>query len=370
MHPDPIIRRLHCAVEANVAAMLWSPPGAGKTARVFAYAIAMGLSCERWPLSQCEPIDVRPRVLANGTYTVIDAPEVARLRAAGGGILFADELNRADKATEGAALTIFDYPPPGTRIIAAGNPPSRGQSARILDAATANRFLHLTVDADHKAYASACINGWQSDSASLTRPSEASIAKHTQRAAIVLSSFVRKRPELLEKCPDNPAQAGGAWPSTRSWDNARKVYGMALAMGLDTEDVLAVVGGCVGDGPATEFLAYASEEDLIDPEEALAAPDKFTPATGRIDRTVSALTAIASAVRQQCTEARWLAAWRIIARCVECGQADAGMVGAELLIGVHRSAKVSGLTPFRKLIPTRMAHIIVSDAAGVKAAES
>lgn len=362
---DPIVRRIHACVLAGVPACLWGEPGTGKTARTLAYARARNLHLERWLLSRCEPIDLKPRIYDGGKMIVADPPEIERLLAKGG-LLFLDELNRAARETEGAALDRIDAPPPGVSVIAACNPPSKGQAARSLESAAANRFCHLDVGADAIAWANAQVGGWSDDDTDLAMPDADVLKRANNRAGTLVSAFIRRRGELLEKAPDNSVHAGKAWPSTRTWEHARKLHAMSMALGYDAEDTRALISGCVGDGPAVEFLAYVADADLPDPEELLAAPEKFKPSPGRVDRTVAALTAVVGAVDQVFTEPRWKAAWAIIATCVNSDQADAAMTGGDLLMASYRRfgkkdpKAQTALTAPVKLMTRRMAEIIAS----------
>jgi hypothetical protein len=364
MHADPILRRIHACALAQVPVCLWGPPGSGKTARALSYKRARGLHLERWLLSRCEPIDIKPRIYEGGHVIVCDPPEIERLLAQGGGVLFLDELNRASRETEGAALDRIDAPPPGVTLIAACNPPSRGQAARALESAAANRFCHLDVLADAKAWAEAQIGGWDDDAGAFAVPTPEVLARGEQRAAAFVSAFIRRRPELLEKAPDDPVSAGRAWPSTRTWEFLRKLHGVAIALGLDAEDSRTLLAGCVGDGPALEYAAYVIDADLPDPEELLKDPESYTPPKGRVDRTVAAITAVAGAIEREFTDDRWKAAWKILHRCMGADQADAGMVGADLLIGAWKrlgrrdAAAQKKLTDPQRLMPNRMAQIL------------
>ena len=69
--------------------------------------------------------------------------------------------------------------------------------------------------------------------------------------------------------------------------------------------------GSVGEGPAIEFLTWAAECDLIDPEVLLADPTGYTlPARG--DRALAVLSGVAAAVVADPTVERWQAAWEVV----------------------------------------------------------
>jgi len=369
VHPDPIVRRFHTAALAGVPACLWGPPGSGKTARLFSYAEVKGLKLEegleRWLLSRCESIDLKPRIFSDGKVLVVDPPELARLKARlGGGILFLDELNRSTKEVEGAALDIIDRPPPGITIFAACNPQTRGQAARNLGSAAANRFCHLEVATDAAAFASAMLSGWPSGQAGDFNPPEVEKLQAARaKVAFRVSSFIRRRQELLEAEPTDPVKAGKAWPSSRTWQYLVQIEAVALALDLAFEDRQALISGCIGDGPGTEFLAFCQDADLVDPEACLRDPNSFAPDRGRVDRTIAALTSIAGAVQSNFTDPRWKAAWACISRCVEFDQKDAGVVGSDLLVALFGGLtpdKKQGLTSPVKLIPTPLAAILAS----------
>lgn len=358
MHHDPIIRQLHACVVSHVPCALEGIPGGGKTARVTAYAALRGLPVERFLLSRCEPIDLRPRIYHDGHVLVRRAPEIDRLEASPvGGILFLDELNRSSREVEGAALDLIDSPPEGVSVVAACNPPSRGQSARSLESAAANRFCHLSVPSDAQAYAQALLSGWGSPdgAAALTLPDDDSIAIETQTARALGSGFLRHRgTDALHKEPTTPIEAGRAWPSPRSWEAALRLYATSRALGYAADDTIALVGGCVGAGLAVEFLAYAADSE-VDPEVLLASPGAWIPPQNRVDKTIGALSMVLAAVTRDLTDPRWRAAWKLADRCVVADQADAALFLVEAL--THLAPRGRDLTAAHTLMPIRIAKL-------------
>lgn len=375
-HPDPIVRRMHACVLASIPSILWGPPGTGKTARVMAYGRARVLHVERWLLSRCEPIDLKPRVYDGGKIVTGQPPELERLHKAGGGLLFKDEFNRATREVEGAALDIIDNPPPGVSVLAACNPPSRGQSARNLGSAAANRFCHLDVSVDPEAWANAQVGGWPEDGGAFQPLDGAALATADARVAALVGAFIRSNgPDMLENEPEDPVAAGKPWPSARTWDYVRKLHAVAMAIDLDAADTLALVQGCVGPGPAVAYLAFCADADLPDPEALLADPDGYTFDAGRVDRCIVAMTAVVGALDRKFTEDRWKAAWTLVGRLVAPGMPDVapGVVASDLLTAAHTrltqrnpdAAKKlfeKGIHPGR-MIPSRVANILKPPAA-------
>jgi hypothetical protein len=365
MHPDPVIRRVHACVIARVPAFLWGKPGTGKTARVAAYGRMADRYVQRWLLSRCEPIDLKPRVYHEGRVIVTEPPEldvlVEEARKVTGGVAFYDELNLATRETESAALDRIDAPPANIAVIAAGNPPTRGQAARSLGAPAANRFCHLEVDVDPEAWVAAQMTGWPEDKASLPALKKGGAEDHVRRARMLASAFIRRRPELLEDQPEDTVSAGKGWPSTRTWEYATNLYGTAAALGLEANDRYALLHGCIGSA-TKEFAAYCADADLIDPEEWLKNPTTDISAM-RIDQTIAGLTALAHVVERNWTEKRWVAAWKVIAHVTE-HQIDAALVAGEQFIMIwraHSPKQQEGFTPPHKLmgkLAPRMAAIM------------
>ena len=361
IHPDPIIRRIHACMLAAVPPFLWGGPGTGKTARVFAYGTMTSRHVERWLLSRCEPIDLRPRVYREGRVIVTDAPEVERVGERRG-VLFFDELNLATRETEGAALNLLDSPPAGVFAIAAGNPPAQGQAARHLGAPAANRFCHLDVEGDSRAFASGLTGGW--GVAPLETAAQDAVSDaHLAAARILVATFVRRQPAKLTDLPKNPASAGRAWASPRTWEFTARLVAVSRALRLDEEDVAALVGGCIGEGIGGEFAAFVDARDLPDPEELLRDPASFAP-PARVDRVIAACAGVVAAVDRDLTSDRWKSAWKLSQVILDAGQPDAAMVLADMLTTDIYSAKAAALLDERKIVkpatlmPTRIAAMI------------
>jgi len=340
LHPDPIMRRLHACVTALVPVYMEGGPGTGKTSRTEAYARITGRHYKRWLLSRCEPIDLKPRVYHEGRVIVCDPPEIEDLvieaRKVKGGIAFYDELNRATRETENAALDRIDAPPEYVAVVAAGNPVKRGQSARALGSAAANRFCHLQVPANPQAWAQAQLVGWAADEADFPTPDADEQSRALTKVKALASAFIKRMPDMLDNEPDDPTLAGKAWPSPRSWEAAEKVYAVAASLGYSVDDRLALLSGCVGEGAAISFMAYCTDADLVDAEAWLADPKSITLEADRVDRSIAALTAVVAAVQSDFTEKRWAAAWEIMGHVTDTGGFDAAVVGGDMLVTHYR----------------------------------
>jgi len=216
-----------------LSAMIWGPPGIGKSSIVAQTAAAHGLGFIDLRLSQLAPTDLRGLPVPDAATQVSRwyPPEFLPRKNNGGndrgGILFLDELNMAPPAMQGMAQQLIldrrvgSYVvPDGWFIWAAGNRKEDRAAVFDMPAPLANRFLHLEVLPDWDTFkAHALAQKW-----------------HEQ-----IIAFLSFRPTLLHAVdPLKPA-----WPSPRSWEMAGRLHTVAL-------DISTVVGGAA----ASEFAAY------------------------------------------------------------------------------------------------------------------
>jgi hypothetical protein len=88
-----------------------------------------------------------------------------------------------------------------------------------------------------------------------------------------IPSFLRYRPTHLSKLPKD-ADKMGAFATPRTWAKLGGMWEVAHKMGFGLE----VAMGCVGEGPAMEFIAYVNvKSQLVNPEEVLRNPKKAIP---------------------------------------------------------------------------------------------
>jgi hypothetical protein len=229
MKPSQLAKALHAlfAADFKLSAMIWGPPGVGKSSVVQQVGQALGLPVIDLRLSQLAPTDLRGLPVADRETRSATWFAPSFLPRSGRGILFLDEINQAPPAMQGMAQQLIlnrqvgDYQlPEGWLVVAAGNRKEDRAAVAEMPAPLANRFVHFEVApdlADFTAYAAA----------------------HAINERIV--AFLNFRPILLHRFD----ALRPTWPSPRSWEAASKL----LQIGLGVEFA-------VGEGAGHEFSAY------------------------------------------------------------------------------------------------------------------
>lgn len=339
---NPTATVLSVAVQSGVPALIWGPPGIGKSKFMTALALALELPIETVIASIREPSDFNglPAIMPDGVHFV--PPAWARnLAAAGKGIAFFDEISTAAPAVQAGLLRVVldrvvgDLAlPPTIAMTGAANPPEQAAGGWELSAPLANRFWHGQWALESAAWVDGMLSGWPEPSVPrLPKDWDAAIPA----AGAMVGSFIRHRPTMLLQVPEAVSDAGRAWPSPRTWDMSARLLTAVEAVGHERlgDVAMVAIAGCVGPGPATEFLAYLRELDLPDPEEILAAPDKFKLPT-RSDRAFAALASVAAAVVQNATPDRFIAGWKVMARAAAAGTKDVAAASSVSLLRLAR----------------------------------
>jgi hypothetical protein len=245
------------AAGTHTPAMLWGPPGVGKSQIVAQVAARHGARLVDVRLAQMEPTDLRGIPFRDGRNVVWSVPALLPEAGRDGatGILFLDELTSAVPTVTAAAYQLIldrrlgEYAvPPGWAILAAGNRQGDRGVTYQMPAPLANRFTHYEIEPD--------LDDW--------------IAwAHAHDIDSRLIGFLRFRPDLLFDF--DPSRHAVAFPSPRSWEFASR----AIAKFGDRPDLLGeALKSCVGAAAGLACRAYIEHLGVL--------PDPAEIAAGRV----------------------------------------------------------------------------------------
>lgn len=261
------------SIKANQPITVEGPPGVGKTAMIYEIGKKLKMKVVVLILSQCEPTDV-------GGFPVVDMKGGVDRHPLGPikqacdepVVLFLDELTTAPPAVQGAALRLI-YERwagdrelhPGTRIVAAQNPPEQAAGGWEMALPLIGRMAKVKMKPELKEIQDFFYQ--LGEDASTLRALAADFA-----------ATAEVDPKLIQLDPPRGASAtGSAWGAPRSWERAVKTCAVLLDDGCkDTGHVFAAaLAGSVGQDSATAFMMIRKVRDnLPGVEEILRAPDK------------------------------------------------------------------------------------------------
>jgi hypothetical protein len=189
----------------------------------------------------------------------------------------------------------------GVRVLATANPTDQAAGGWDLAMPVANRLGHINWEAPTaEEWTNWLLGGGESAAAAPIDPAAeearvlAAWGTPWATARGLVAGFVKRKSDLLLKVPEaNSPAASQAWPSPRSWEAATRAFAASKIHGLSAGDRDTLVAAFVGDGPAGEFLTYATNMDLPDPAEILDGKAKWKHNPHRLD--------ISDAVLSSCT---------------------------------------------------------------------
>lgn len=247
----------------NLPVMLWGAPGIGKSDIIRQTADELGGTLIDIRLSQYDSVDLRGVPSIQDGLTVWNPP--ATLPFVGSAfdtsdnkerliLLFLDEILQALPAVQAAAFQLVldrrvgeHVLMPNVRVVAASNRQTDRAGAHRMATPLANRFVHLSVVPSLSAWKDWA---WKSG------------------IAPVVVAFMGFRPELLSTF--DPASADPVFASPRTWEYVNRL--MPGSGSISTE-IAALVHGAVGQGPASELLAFVDTWNAMpDPDLAIAEP--------------------------------------------------------------------------------------------------
>ena len=252
MTPSQVFTEIHTLLHAGLSPFIHGPTGIGKSNVIAQYAAAHELELRDIRASQLDPVDARgiPVPLHDKKVTSWYPPDF--LPQSGSGIMFLDELNRANQDTQSALYQLIlekrigDYLLPNDWwIVAAGNREIDGCMVQPMSRALKNRFIHLDMEANY--------DDWH---------------KWAHKAKIVehVIAFLRFRPDALDEATIATKKTdskhmdvirnSNAFATPRSWEFASNLLHTAFGQGRKLRDCFSMLEGTIGQGMASEFVSY------------------------------------------------------------------------------------------------------------------
>jgi hypothetical protein len=254
MRAKDLVSSLSALIPTGRPVFVWGPPGVGKSYLVKQVAAAMGKELLDVRAVLMDPTDVKGLPAVNGDKLAHWCPPAFMPRDPNSqGILFLDELAQANSMTQSAYLQLTldrkcgEYVlPDGWTVVAASNRQEDRAGAHRLISPLLNRFIHLDLEVHTDDWLA-----WALDSGVATE----------------VRSFIAFRPGMLFNF--RPDAGERAFPTPRSWEFVSQVLPAA------PENLLhSIVSGCVGEGPAAEFVGFCKiHRELPDMDKVLASPD-------------------------------------------------------------------------------------------------
>jgi hypothetical protein len=251
---------------------LLGAPGIGKTSaarelsrKMTDYMQARGVEresvCQVRDLSSSLPEDLGGLPFRDGEMTKY-APQTWMAKVCNPdayGVLVLDDLPAASTAVQVAARQISlehrvhdAHISSKVMVIVTGNRREDKSAASTLPAHFRNSVMLLTVEPEFKKWET-----WYND----------------QGYDALVSQFLTFRPSHFSQLPKD-ADTVGAFATPRTWEMLARV----IAVGRDTGNLRDMAAGLVGEGVATELMAFEMvRSELVDPAKVLADPEGTLP---------------------------------------------------------------------------------------------
>ena len=262
---DGLAVALKNLIAADTPAMVWGPPGMGKSAVARSVASELGMEYLDVRALLLDPVDLRGIPWRDENDRTQWAPPafLPEMGSTTPILLNLEELPSAPQMVQAALYQLVFDPrqlgeyilPESVRIMACGNrEEDRGAVKRML-APLASRFIHIDAECDPEAWIEWAI------SADL---------------AMEVVFFLKFRPDALMQF--DPTSKEKAFPCPRTWEFVSKVVN-AGNRGSTMVD-LAVLRGAIGEGAAVEFASFLEVfrslpviEDVFNDPEGVKVPE-------------------------------------------------------------------------------------------------
>ena len=321
--------------QAGIPVKMEGPPGVAKSSVVHQWSIPMERDLMLLIGSTHAPEDFSgiPFLSECKTFFTQTPPRFAERLSRPKAILFLDELTTVPPSVRAAMLSMLTerrlgdiHIHPDTLFFAACNPADMAPNASPLEKSMSNRFFHWEWKHDFDAWSAGMMS---EDDVFKPRwtpvlPSDWKRFKSMVGANIV--SYCRKNSNERIAVPKDDTEM--AYPTPRSWKYLRDALAAAESVNAPMDVRKDICIGMVGKTTGRNVMQFLSQLDLVDPEEVLAGRKEFKHDRKRADLTVTLLTSVVTAIKNQYSEDRMDAAVELF--CSNVGKDTADLVFTQL----------------------------------------
>jgi len=291
-------------------------PGTAKTSRITRESAALHLDTITLIASLREPTDFAGfAVPEKGSIKRYVEKWVDKCMDLDNCVVFLDELNTAPPSVQKALLRVVlegvvgdSCLPIGVRFVAAQNSVDDAADGYELSAALANRFGHIQWPAPSAAeWALALNSGFGGDINVVDPAATAKMQDYVTkkwdaaygRAAALVSGFIMRRTDLLNFKP----KTGIAVASPRTWEMATRALSGCFIHNASDDTRNELISAFIGDGPASELIAFITSADLPDATKYLDGTERWTPNPRRMDTTFAMLQMCVNVIKDTTVDA-------------------------------------------------------------------
>jgi len=256
-------------------------------------------------------------------------------------LFFLDEISTAPAAMQAACLRLLHEGiagqvklPENTLYVLASNPIGTSAGVFQLTGAMANRMYHFNYEPDAKVFQLGMMQGF--DKANIIQLPQ-NWESFKPQARTLIASYIGVNEDKLLKQPKETHRQAGPWPSPRTWEIASEAVAAFLSLELEGDNlheaILSAMSAIIGEGNSLEFITWFDNRDLKKPEEYLKDPEGID-LPERSDQIFATLNSIVSYLIHQKNISRpqWKAAWTVMGRVANNGQADFAAIPAQMLV--------------------------------------
>lgn len=301
------------SIQTKIPALIVGSPGIGKTKTIEQITNMLEMHLETVIGSITDPTEFLglPEIVRDedGSASVMSLPPswAKRLKNAGVGVLFLDELTDASPAVQAAMLRVILEGvvgelklPEGVVRIAACNKPEEAANGHEISLPLKNRFMIVNHEHNPEAWREGMLAGWPNPQVDILPKNWET---NLPQSVSLVTAYIKFNEAALRDMPASNQDNLLSYATPRSWDKVSIMLAALIStnrhsrmLAGDPESIgiyHKLIGGLIGR-QAGDFCTWLQEMNLPNPEELLADFDKLP--TDRADKRWACLSNVATYV--------------------------------------------------------------------------